>query len=110
MQKKKKLEEVIQSHHASVSQLQYGDNNTLLSAMLVDENVVIGMCFFKLCVINVFKYTFSKVFYRCTSLYTNDIVLKNWMKNEFSPIYCLISSLKVLYELVSCKIKYAVGT
>lgn len=41
--KEKNLEEVIQSHHASVSHLQYGDNNKLLSAMLVDEKVVIGV-------------------------------------------------------------------
>lgn len=42
----KNLEEVIQSHHTSVSHLQYGDDNTLLSARLVDEKVVIGVLFF----------------------------------------------------------------
>lgn len=42
---KKTLEEVIQSHHASVSHLQYGNDSTLLSAMLAAEKVVIVIVF-----------------------------------------------------------------
>ena len=37
---------MIQSHHALVPHLQYGADNTHLSAMLADEKVVIVIVFF----------------------------------------------------------------
>lgn len=65
----------------------------LVSVTLVDEDlVVVGISFLSYDTNN-FKYKLTYI--KCTSLYTSDIALKNWMENEFSLIYCLTSSFKV---------------